>query len=167
MLGRPFFALKSITDIVDGSLDSEEEFYANLALASGSLQEKLTLVVTHLGGTTLPAAATGTAASTSPPCSSLPQSSGSVSEEERGAVGAASLSGDTEPIPCGLQPGKKESQLAFNHQDDSVGARRGASTSTSYTFSVPKGFLHGLSCALLVGACSSLGMLVYSKSKTK
>jgi 5'-methylthioadenosine nucleosidase len=53
VLGTPFFALKSITDIVDGSIDSEEEFYSNLSLASVNLQEKLTLVVRHLGGTTL------------------------------------------------------------------------------------------------------------------
>ena len=53
VLGKPFFALKSITDIVDGAMESEKEFYLNLMLASNNLQEKLTLAAKHLGGINL------------------------------------------------------------------------------------------------------------------
>lgn len=205
VLGRPFFALKSITDIVDGSLDSEEEFYANLALASGSLQEKLTLVVTHLGGTALSLTASGNgsasgsnssgATATSSSSSSDVQRSSSVSGD-RGVAAATALihnAGDSAssvsvPVPCGPKQGKKKNLHQDNqdntHGDDesgviSVSARKGIPSSSStpltpapapapYTlFGVSKGFLQGLSFALVVGACGSWGMLLYNKSKTK
>ena len=48
-----FFALKSITDLVDGPQRSEDEFYQNLELASHALQEKLSSLLQHLAGTSL------------------------------------------------------------------------------------------------------------------
>lgn len=52
-LYTPFFALKSITDIIDGPHRSEDEFYRNLELASYALQEKLSSLLQHLAGTSL------------------------------------------------------------------------------------------------------------------
>ena len=60
----PFFALKSITDIVDGSEcveegdeesagNTQDQFYRNLAKASANLQEKLVQVLRCLSGRTL------------------------------------------------------------------------------------------------------------------
>ena len=45
LLGVPFVALKSITDLVDGDTATQEEFYANLHSASDALQEKLSLML--------------------------------------------------------------------------------------------------------------------------
>lgn len=52
-LSVPFFAIKSITDIVDGDKKSEDEFYSNLDIATESLKIKLTSVINHIGGTSL------------------------------------------------------------------------------------------------------------------
>lgn len=52
-LYTPFFALKSITDIVDGPHRSEDEFYRNLELASNCLQERLSTLLGFLAGTEL------------------------------------------------------------------------------------------------------------------
>jgi 5'-methylthioadenosine nucleosidase len=41
----PFFALKAITDIVDGPHATQTEFYQNLSTASRSLQQKLSAMV--------------------------------------------------------------------------------------------------------------------------
>eukprot|EP00965_Chrysotila_dentata_P232197 6198823-Pleurochrysis_carterae.AAC.10 len=41
----PFFALKAITDVVDGTEATREEFESNLSLAAGVLQQKLALVL--------------------------------------------------------------------------------------------------------------------------
>mmetsp|Transcript_7121 Transcript_7121/g.11732 ORF Transcript_7121/g.11732 Transcript_7121/m.11732 type:complete len:255 (-) Transcript_7121:96-860(-) len=50
-LKTPFFALKSITDIVDDEeRTSQEEFYENLAMASRNLQTKLSLVLSLIQG---------------------------------------------------------------------------------------------------------------------
>lgn len=46
----PFFALKVITDIVDGGRPTHEEFMANLGIAAVKLQEKLLLVVEFVSG---------------------------------------------------------------------------------------------------------------------
>ena len=46
----PFFALKVITDIVDGGRPTHEEFLANLGIAAVKLQEKLPLVVEFVSG---------------------------------------------------------------------------------------------------------------------
>jgi 5'-methylthioadenosine nucleosidase len=50
-LGVTFFALKAITDIVDGPRKSEDEFYSNLVAASSKLQIALSSVIWHIGGT--------------------------------------------------------------------------------------------------------------------
>jgi 5'-methylthioadenosine nucleosidase len=47
-VGVPFVAIKSITDVVDGSESVESEFYANLKAASESLQNKLGLILALL-----------------------------------------------------------------------------------------------------------------------
>lgn len=52
-LYTPFFALKAITDIVDGPHRSEDEFYRNLELASSALQEKLSTLLKTIAGTEL------------------------------------------------------------------------------------------------------------------
>ena len=53
-LGVPFVAMKSITDIVDShTAATEAQFYANLEVASKTLQGKLTTVLELLGGRTL------------------------------------------------------------------------------------------------------------------
>eukprot|EP00211_Chloroparvula_japonica_P008156 CAMPEP_0119137568 /NCGR_PEP_ID=MMETSP1310-20130426/23877_1 /TAXON_ID=464262 /ORGANISM="Genus nov. species nov., Strain RCC2339" /LENGTH=311 /DNA_ID=CAMNT_0007128671 /DNA_START=80 /DNA_END=1012 /DNA_ORIENTATION=+ len=44
----PFFALKAITDIVDGPRPTAREFYSNLSLASSNLNLKLRLVLNEL-----------------------------------------------------------------------------------------------------------------------
>mmetsp|Transcript_24058 Transcript_24058/g.34462 ORF Transcript_24058/g.34462 Transcript_24058/m.34462 type:complete len:250 (+) Transcript_24058:24-773(+) len=49
----PFFALKVVTDIVDGDRPSHEEFLENLHHAAVSLQEKLPKVIDFLAGKTL------------------------------------------------------------------------------------------------------------------
>mmetsp|Transcript_20511 Transcript_20511/g.28834 ORF Transcript_20511/g.28834 Transcript_20511/m.28834 type:complete len:99 (+) Transcript_20511:801-1097(+) len=50
-LKTPFFALKSITDIVDDEeRTSQDEFYENLAMASRNLQSKLSLVLGLIQG---------------------------------------------------------------------------------------------------------------------
>lgn len=41
----PFFALKVVTDIVDGDRVTQDEFFENLSAASKSLQEKIPLVL--------------------------------------------------------------------------------------------------------------------------
>ena len=48
MLSTPFFAIKVITDIVDGDMATEEEFLANLATAAKSLQATVPKVVEFL-----------------------------------------------------------------------------------------------------------------------
>jgi 5'-methylthioadenosine nucleosidase len=48
--GTPFFALKVVTDLVDGDRPSHEEFLENLTQASLSLKEKLPLVIDFLSG---------------------------------------------------------------------------------------------------------------------
>lgn len=46
----PFFAVKVVTDIVDGDRPTHEEFLENLAAASKSLQEKLPKIVEFVMG---------------------------------------------------------------------------------------------------------------------
>ena len=46
----PFFAIKSITDLVDGSTPTEEEFLKNLSSASIALSRELLRVVDYLAG---------------------------------------------------------------------------------------------------------------------
>eukprot|EP01063_Lacrimia_lanifica_P014345 TRINITY_DN20951_c0_g1_i1.p1 TRINITY_DN20951_c0_g1~~TRINITY_DN20951_c0_g1_i1.p1 ORF type:complete len:288 (+),score=92.92 TRINITY_DN20951_c0_g1_i1:57-866(+) len=46
----PFVAVKSITDIVDGPVATQDEFYSNLRAASDALQVKLTAILGALGG---------------------------------------------------------------------------------------------------------------------
>lgn len=53
LFGTPMFALKSITDIVDGDRPTHEEFLENLAAAAQSLQEKLPQVLEFLAGKTV------------------------------------------------------------------------------------------------------------------
>ena len=48
MLSIPFFALKVITDIVDGDNAPQEEFLANLATAAAQLQATVPKVVEFL-----------------------------------------------------------------------------------------------------------------------
>lgn len=47
--GTPFFAVKSITDIVDGGQATAEEFSANLTAASDALQVTMGKVLDHVG----------------------------------------------------------------------------------------------------------------------
>lgn len=49
----PFFALKVITDIVDGGRPTHEEFMANLGIAAVKLQEQLLKVVEFVSGRVL------------------------------------------------------------------------------------------------------------------
>lgn len=49
-LGVPFFAVKVITDIVDGGRPSHEEFMENLETAAKSLQDALPKIVTFVAG---------------------------------------------------------------------------------------------------------------------
>lgn len=44
----PFFAVKVITDIVDGGRPSHEEFLENLSIASKNLQEQLPKVLSFV-----------------------------------------------------------------------------------------------------------------------
>lgn len=44
----PFLAVKSITDLVDGGKATEEEFYANLEMASRRLQDELANIVSKV-----------------------------------------------------------------------------------------------------------------------
>lgn len=46
----PFFAVKVVTDIVDGDRVTQDEFFENLASASKSLQEKIPKVVDFVLG---------------------------------------------------------------------------------------------------------------------
>lgn len=46
----PFFAVKVVTDIVDGERVTQDEFFENLAAASASLQEKIPKVVEFVTG---------------------------------------------------------------------------------------------------------------------
>ena len=46
----PFFALKVVTDIVDGDQVTQDEFLANLHTAATTLQEKLLAVITFVAG---------------------------------------------------------------------------------------------------------------------
>ena len=46
----PFFAVKVVTDIVDGDRVTQDEFFENLAAASASLQEKIPKVVEFVVG---------------------------------------------------------------------------------------------------------------------
>lgn len=46
----PFFALKVVTDIVDGDLATQDEFMANLATAAAVLQEKLLKIIDFVVG---------------------------------------------------------------------------------------------------------------------
>ncbi|KAJ1440585.1 nucleoside phosphorylase domain-containing protein, partial [Ochromonadaceae sp. CCMP2298] len=46
----PFFAVKVVTDIVDGDRTTQEEFFENLAAASASLQDKLPKVLDFVVG---------------------------------------------------------------------------------------------------------------------
>ncbi len=46
----PFFAIKVVTDIVDGDRPTEEEFLEHLSAASKSLQEKLPKVIEFVMG---------------------------------------------------------------------------------------------------------------------
>lgn len=46
----PFFALKVVTDIVDGDRPTQDEFLENLSAASKSLQEKLPKIVEFVMG---------------------------------------------------------------------------------------------------------------------
>jgi len=46
----PFFALKCVTDIVDGEHPTHEEFVANLSTAAASLQKSLSLTMEYLIG---------------------------------------------------------------------------------------------------------------------
>ncbi len=48
MLGVPFLALKSITDIVDGEHPAQEEFLRNLETASARIREKTLAVLDYL-----------------------------------------------------------------------------------------------------------------------
>jgi 5'-methylthioadenosine nucleosidase len=50
MAGIPFFALKVVTDIVDGDRPTQDEFFENLGSAAKSLQEKLPVLVDFLVG---------------------------------------------------------------------------------------------------------------------
>lgn len=68
-LSVPFFALKSVTDIVDGGRRTEQEFYANLDHASGALQQRLSAVVTCLCGTRLSDWADGSGSGSGKPTS--------------------------------------------------------------------------------------------------
>lgn len=49
----PFFALKVVTDIVDGDLATQDEFMANLATAAAVLQEKLLKIIDFVAGRAL------------------------------------------------------------------------------------------------------------------
>ena len=53
MLGVPFIALKSITDLIDSEHPTREEFQRNLVMASKKISEKLTLLLGEIGGTDL------------------------------------------------------------------------------------------------------------------
>ena len=50
LAGVPFFALKVVTDIVDGDRTTQEEFFENLAAASASLQDKIPKVIEFVEG---------------------------------------------------------------------------------------------------------------------
>jgi len=52
MYGVPIFAIKSVTDIVDGDRTTGEEFMENLGAAAKALQEKLPKVIEFLAGNT-------------------------------------------------------------------------------------------------------------------
>ena len=52
-LGVPFFALKAITDIVDGPKPTLGEFQTNLVAAAAAIQLKLATVLRLLAGTEL------------------------------------------------------------------------------------------------------------------
>lgn len=144
VLGTPFFALKSITDIVDGPLNSEEEFYSNLMLASDSLQQKLTLAVQHLGGTVLESA--------SPPPKQLEGGGGGGKEKSH----APSM-----PLPkeCdSVSATRKDRGSSYSKGDDVSGhaSEEELTASDSYTLSIPKGLFQAVSFALVVvGACVS------------
>ena len=47
-LQTPFLALKSITDLIDGSESTHQEFYLNLKLASERLQDVLERLVRYI-----------------------------------------------------------------------------------------------------------------------
>ena len=49
----PFFALKVVTDIVDGDKPTHEEFMANLQTAASSLQSSLVATLDYLVGKSL------------------------------------------------------------------------------------------------------------------
>ena len=49
----PFVPLKVVTDIVDGGILTQDEFLANLATASASLQERLRDIVEFVAGKAL------------------------------------------------------------------------------------------------------------------
>ena len=53
ILGVPFIALKSITDLIDSEHTTREEFERNLGMASEKISEKLTLLLSEIGGTDL------------------------------------------------------------------------------------------------------------------
>ena len=46
----PFFALKVVTDIVDGDILTQDEFLQNLGTAAKSLQEKLPVLIDYIVG---------------------------------------------------------------------------------------------------------------------
>ena len=48
MSGLPYMGVKVITDIVDGHVESAEEFMANLASAAKSLQDALPKVLDYV-----------------------------------------------------------------------------------------------------------------------
>ena len=50
LMEKPFLGVKVVTDVVDGDVPTQEEFLANLAAASKSLQEALPLVIEAVVG---------------------------------------------------------------------------------------------------------------------
>lgn len=49
----PMFAVKAVTDIVDGERPAHEEFLENLGKAAGALQDAVSRIVEYLDGKTL------------------------------------------------------------------------------------------------------------------
>ena len=50
MWGVPMFAVKSVTDIVDGDREAHEEFLANLSMAASALKTALVQVLEFMQG---------------------------------------------------------------------------------------------------------------------
>lgn len=51
--GTPFFALKVVTDLVDGGVVTQDEFMANLSTAAATLQINLLAVINYVVGRSL------------------------------------------------------------------------------------------------------------------